>query len=342
MPAAPYAQDEDRRLLAVRQSNLLGTPAEERFDKITRMARRLFDVPMACIDVAGEEIVWLKSVQGFDGLEGLRKDSYCHHTILDNKVCLISDARVDPRVCDSALAELWVFYAGVPLHFQGHRVGVLCIGDDKPRDFPAERWVMLRDLAALAEREMQEVALSGAQVKLAGTGPELAMKSRVDLLTHVWNWDAVLDLLAMERDNAVSGTSSAVLMIDLDNFQKINADHGRRAGDQVLREVAGGLRAGARPMDVVGRYGGEKFLAVLPKVRDVQEAMLIAERVRKSVASLTIFFEGAVMQVTCSIGCTISSSRDDIDLLIRRADEALVRAKEGGRNRVELIERDAG
>ena len=114
---------------------LLGTPAEERFDKITRLARRLFGVPMACIDIVGERLAWLKSVQGFDGILGLRKDSYCHYTVLGEDGCVVVDARKDPRVWVSSHADMWVFYAGVPLQFDGQAIGVLCIGDTSPREF---------------------------------------------------------------------------------------------------------------------------------------------------------------------------------------------------------------
>src|SRR5215469_8983451 len=155
MPAAPVPPHEIRRLAAVQKVRLLGTPAEERFDKITRLARRMFNVPMACIDIVGEKLAWLKSVQGFDGIEGLRKDSYCHYTVLDDGVCIVLDARKDPRVHDSSFADTWVFYAGVPLHFEGERIGVLCIGDSKARSFDSEQLDALRDLAALAERELQ-------------------------------------------------------------------------------------------------------------------------------------------------------------------------------------------
>ena len=94
MPEAPVAPFELRRMAAVHRTRLLGTPAEERFDRITRLARRMFDVPMACLDLVGAKLAWLKSVQGFDGIEGIRKDSYCHYTILNDKVCLVRDARI--------------------------------------------------------------------------------------------------------------------------------------------------------------------------------------------------------------------------------------------------------
>ena len=336
MPA-PVSPNEIRRLAAVQKVRLLGTPAEERFDKITRLARRMFDVPMACLDIVGEKLAWLKSVQGFDGIEGLRKDSYCHHTVLEDCVCIVSDARIDPRVHDSALADIWVFYAGVPLHFEGERIGVLCIGDTKTREFAAEHLDALADLASLAERELQIAALSEAQIALALSNEELEMKTRIDILTHVWNRGAILEIVAGERTRGAAGSATAILMIDIDHFKTINDTLGHPAGDEVLRVVASRLRASVRPMDAVGRYGGEEFMAVLPGT-GIEGAAQAGERICQAIARVPVPFGQEAIPVTCSIGCAAFSnaSTEDVNALIQSADRALYRAKLAGRNRVEI------
>jgi diguanylate cyclase (GGDEF)-like protein len=334
MPAAPRSPHETRRLAAVHKVRLLGTPAEERFDRITRLARRMFDVPMACIDIVGEKLAWLKSVQGFDGIEGMRKDSYCHYTVLDSEVSVIRDAREDARVSDSAFAQDWVFYAGVPLLFDGERVGVLCVGDTRPRDFGAEEMDSLVDLAAMANHELQVAALSESQIALAMSNEELELKARIDVLTHLWNRRAILELLDAELAQP-EPSSIAVLMIDVDYFKAINDTRGHAAGDQVLRIVAERLRAGARAMDAVGRYGGEEFLMLLSGV-DEAEAVQIGERVREQVASTAIQFDQHGIPVTCSIGIALGAGSYDADTLLRQADDALYRAKAAGRNCVEL------
>ena len=181
MPAAPFPPNEIRRLAAVQRLRLLGTPAEERFDKITRLARRMFGVSMSVIDIVGETMAWLKSVQGFDRLEVIRLHSYCHYTVLNDQVCLVRDARTDPRVSDNPFAASFVFYAGVPLKFDGENVGVLCIADAHPRDMTEDDMAALCDLAALAEHEFVVAALSEAQVRLALSHDELEMKSKVDV-----------------------------------------------------------------------------------------------------------------------------------------------------------------
>jgi diguanylate cyclase (GGDEF)-like protein len=334
MPAAPDTPNDARRLAAVHKLKLLGTPAEERFDRITRLAKRMFGVPMACIDIVGEQLAWLKSVQGFDGIEGLRKDSYCHYTVMDQGVCLIRDARIDARVCDSALAHHWVFYAGAPLYFEGERVGVLCVGDNQPRDFTAEELENLTDLAALANHELAVAALSAAQIALATSNEELEMKARIDVLTHVWNRRAILEVLDAELAQA-RASSMAVLMIDIDHFKMVNDTLGHAAGDEVLRVLAARLRAGVRAVDAVGRYGGEEFMVVLGDVGE-DEARNIGERIRELVGATDVEFDQRGIPVTCSIGVAVTGQVEMADALIRRADQALYRAKETGRNRVEI------
>lgn len=337
MPAAPCSPHETRRLAAVEKLRLLGTPAEERFDKITRLARRMFNVPLACLDIVGEKLAWLKSVQGFDGIEGLRKDSYCHHTVLDERACVIRDARQDPRVHDSAFAETWVFYAGVPLRFDGERIGVLCIGDYAPRDLDPVDVEVLHDLAELAERELQIAALSESQILLAQSNEELEMKSRIDVVTRLWNQGAIVEILGVERNRAAAGASLAAVMVDIDYFARINDAFGRLAGDEVLRVLAARLRAAVRPQDAVGRYGGEEFLAVLPET-DIEDALRTAERIRIAVAKKPIHVGEHKLSVTCSVGCTVYSQgfSDHVKPMIERAERALYRAKLSGRNRVEV------
>lgn len=335
MPAAPSSPNEKKRLDAVNKLKLIGTPAEERFDRITRLAKQLFDVPMCALDIVGEKLAWLKSVQGFDGIEGLRRDSYCHYTVLNEQLSLVRDARKDPRVCDSALANTWVFYAGAPLHFDGERVGVLCIGDYKPRDFNPAQLKSLSDLATLAERELEIAALSETQIALALSNEELAKKANIDILTHIWNRSAILEITGAELARASQDYSLAVLMIDIDNYKHINDTYGHCAGDQVLRSIAEQLRKVMRPMDAIGRYGGDEFLAVLANVQS-DEAVQIGKRVCKKIAMAPIYFEQQVIPITCSIGCAISHGADDVSSVLHRADEALYQAKSAGRNRIEL------
>lgn len=336
MPEAPVHPNEVRRLAAVERLRLIGTPAEERFDKLTRLARRLFRVKFAIIDIVGEKRAWLKSAQGVGHISVDRPVSYCHYTVLKDDMCVIPDAREDPRLYDNPYTASFVFYAGVPLKFADENVGVMCIADDCPRTITLDEVDALRDLATLAEHELQVAALSEAQLQLAMENEQLEERALVDTLTRVWNRGAILEIAARELQHAVSTPqATAILLLDIDHFKRINDTWGHLAGDAVLRELGVRLRATVRPTDAVGRYGGEEFMVVLPQT-DRENASKAAERIRASIADKPILFDGVSITVTCSIGVTVSDQgKDFVELLVRAADEALYKAKSGGRNRVE-------
>ena len=163
-PALP--EDESARLAALRALQVLDTPPEERFDRITRVAQRLFGVPIALISLVDAERQWFKSCLGLDLRETSRDVSFCGHAILGDDVLVIPDARQDPRFADNPLVTGALhlrFYAGQPLRdHQGYRLGTLCLLDHAPRDFTADDRQMLRDLAVWAEAELNATSLSQA------------------------------------------------------------------------------------------------------------------------------------------------------------------------------------
>jgi diguanylate cyclase (GGDEF)-like protein len=152
-----------------------------------------------------------------------------------------------------------------------------------------------------------------------------------------WDQEASAALVQADRD----GTPLAVLLLDIDHFKRVNDTRGHLAGDHVLRAIAEALPTQLRRGDVVGRFGGEEFVVLLPNTDD-REAHTIAERLRRHIANLTVPLDedgpvpAAVVQVTVSIGvatfdhaCHHSHSE-----LLATADRALYRAKNSGRNRV--------
>ena len=147
--------DECARLAELTSLGLLDTQPEERFDRITRTARRLFGVATALVSLVDAERQWFKSAQGLDARETARDISFCGHTILADDAFIIEDAALDARFADNPLvrgAPHIRFYAGMPLHGpHGHRIGTLCLIDPAPRRFDAADLTALGDLAMLAE-----------------------------------------------------------------------------------------------------------------------------------------------------------------------------------------------
>jgi PAS domain S-box-containing protein len=150
-------EDEAERLAALQRAGVLDTPPEERFDRITRIAQALFEVPIVLVSLVDAERQWFKSRQGLDACETAREISFCGHAILADAPMVIADAHADPRFADNPLVtgEPNIrFYAGMPLHLDGHRVGILCLVDRRPRQLDAAALARLRDLADLVEQQL--------------------------------------------------------------------------------------------------------------------------------------------------------------------------------------------
>lgn len=159
-----------------------------------------------------------------------------------------------------------------------------------------------------------------------------------DVLTDVENRRAIMDLLKSEMERGMRYKHPlTVILMDIDDFKQLNDSLGHMAGDQVLKEFAQRLSHDARASDRVGRFGGEEFLVVLPET-DVVEARGVAQRLLASINSTPFDFEDQQLAVTVSAGCVTISQygdiSDDIDSLLKRADEKLYEAKDAGKNRV--------
>ena len=179
------------------------------------------------------------------------------------------------------------------------------------------------------------------QTDLLKAREELRERANKDLLTMLPNRSAIQEVLEYEltrchRDQRTVG----IILLDIDHFKKVNDTYGHFAGDAVLRETAARLRSNIRKYDQVGRYGGEEFLCVIPNC-DLSQAMLQAERMRVRLNSKVMAVDGVELHVSASFGVTVSDgSERSADVFVRVADEALYRAKAGGRNRVSILTLD--
>jgi PAS domain S-box-containing protein len=158
--------DEEQRLEALRDLGILDTPTEDRFDRITALATRLFDVPVAMVSLIDSERQWVKACVGLPRAEIPRTVSFCGHAILGDTAMVVPDTIADRRFADNPLVvgpPNIRFYAGQPIRTpSGHKVGTLCIGDSKPREFTEEGLADLRTLAGVVESELRAAELSRA------------------------------------------------------------------------------------------------------------------------------------------------------------------------------------
>ena len=258
--------DEKARIRALKRLSLLDSPAEERFDRYTRLAQKVFDVSVVAIGLVDQEREWFKSKQGLDVDETPRDMSFCGQAILGREPLVVPNALEDPRFVNNPLvtgSEHIRFYAGAPLVTQqGFRLGALSLFDTSPRQLNTNDCLTLQDLAAMVVDEMYV---------------------NVDGLTQVADLlglqTASEHILATSRRH---GWPATLLMFDLDGFKLINDRFGHLEGNNALVTFSKALRRVFRASDVVARVGGDEFCVLLPH-STVYEAEVCLNRLRRAV-----------------------------------------------------------
>ncbi len=338
--------NDEARLEALKRYDILDTPQDGAFDRITSLAARILGTPIAIISLVDRDRIWFKSRHGLDVTHIDRDPGLCASAILTDDAYVLGDAARDVRSMANPLVagEFGLrFYAGVPLQTQDNfNLGVLCCLDFAPRELQEHELQALRDLAAIVMDQMElrlaARRIDGLHAELSAAHAELSHQASHDSLTGLRNRRAVLEQLdqSLSRARRV-GQEVAVLMVDFDHFKKISDSFGHPAGDNVLVEVGRRLKEALRGGDSIGRLGGEEFLVVLENC-DAQTALMVAERCRHSICERPISLgnPGRPVTVTVSVGCQVVQSGDmsDPTTTIGLADAALYEAKAGGRNRV--------
>lgn len=251
MKAPEKPADEPKRLETLRALKILDTSPEERFDRLTRLAKRLFGVPISLISLVDDERQWFKSNIGLSASETPRDISFCGHAILGDEAFLVPDAAIDDRFSDNPLVTgdpKIRFYAGCPLTVaNGSKIGTLCLIDQQPRVLSQDDRELLADLAAMAEQEIAAVQLA--------TMDELTMLSNRRGFTA----------LAQHALNVCrrQGKPASLFFFDLNKFKQINDTYGHAEGDRAIVTFSAALRSVFRDSDVVGRLGGDEFVVLL-------------------------------------------------------------------------------
>ncbi|MEA1889111.1 MAG: sensor domain-containing diguanylate cyclase [Pseudomonadota bacterium] len=262
--------DEHRRLETLYSLNILDTPPEERFDRLTRLAMRLFNVPVAQVSLIDETRQWFKSCLGIDPVEVPRDLTFCGHAILSDGPFVIEDATRDERFLDNPLIVLQPkvrFYAGYPLEVNGRKIGTLCILDYAPRKFSDSDQVLLEDLAYLAQQELTAVHLA-------------TMDELTDLTNRRGFYVLANKALKICAQNDIPAT---LIYLDLNDFKSINDKYGHAEGDKTLAAFAAFMKDSLRDTDILARIGGDEFVALLTGIEG-NETGEILERLELSIS----------------------------------------------------------
>ncbi len=253
MQEAKLPDNEDSRLATLRSLSILDTPRDDRFDRFTRLAARIFDMPIALISLVDETRQWFKSVEGFEGEETPREFSFCAHAILGDEVFEVRNSRRDGRFRDNPLVVEQPhirYYAGAPLLTpDGNKIGTLCIIDRVPRQLRDDDKRLLKDLADMVVDEM--ISYVDPKTDLANRHALIVTGSR--LFEHV------------AKDNGLS-----LLLFNISGVSRPQNDvESRRAPTNVFADL---LRDYFRSAESIAHIGGGCFCVLLKKNRYFDEA----------------------------------------------------------------------
>lgn len=311
-------QNEAERLHALRALQILDSSHEERFDRVTRLARRLFGVPISLVSLIDEDRQWFKSAQGLDVSETSREVSFCGHAINQGGLFIVPNVLTDERFHDNPLvtgAPNIRFYAGYVLKIrQGINIGTLCLIDSKPREMDEEDQQLLQDLGEMIEQEIKSIQLA-----------------TLDELTMISNRRGFMTLvdhsLKICRRNKLP---LSIVLFDLDKFKTINDTYGHHEGDLVLVSFARIMLECFRDCDVIARLGGDEFVVML---LDSDEARIgvVLERFRIAAANAGKKLDKPY-QIEYSVGVANfpHDTDESIEKMIQAADNAMFDNKKEG------------
>jgi diguanylate cyclase (GGDEF)-like protein len=217
------------------------------------------------------------------------------------------------------------------MRLRGEVIGMISAQSYSPGAYTSEDQYLLEMLAVYAAIAIDNARLFTHIQLLATTDP----------LTEISNRRHLFDLGRQEFIRARRFKHDlSVIMMDIDNFKLVNDRFGHAAGDRVLSQLAKLIRSEVREVDIVGRYGGEEFTLILPETT-LGVASDVAERLRQTINHTFYSAEQTTPQITVSIGvAALDADTPDFEALVNQSDIALYKAKESGRNRVEIIPPD--
>jgi diguanylate cyclase (GGDEF)-like protein len=314
--------NEANRLNKLRSLNILDTPPEERFERLTRLAKRMFNVPIALVSLIDENRQWFKSCQGLNVSETPRDISFCGHAILDDEIFMVTDTLEDERFADNplVLGEPHIrFYAGCPLRGEdGSRLGTLCIIDQIPRFLNPDDLDELRSLAELVERELMLDSLA-----------------KMDNLTNILNRRGFITIAQNSLNLcARHSISVSVIFLDLDKFKLINDNFGHAEGDKVLIKFAESMTKIFRMSDVIARLGGDEFAVLLTGTTN-EQAKEVIDSLENSIQSYNqganhgyyINFSEGIVTLDFSKDASNVDQSLSIEVLLNQADALMYKNK---------------
>ena len=339
MTKAEKPDNEQSRLASLRALDVLDSGPEDEFTALVRAAAYVAGTPMSLLSLVDANREWFKASIGLPGITEVSRDcAFCAHSILQDEVLQVEDARRDERFFDNPLVTGGTgirFYAGAPIRLRdGSRVGSLCVIDRIPRKLTDEQLDILRQLAQAAAS-----ALEGRRAvqQLHEASGEMHYNATHDALTGLVNRSEFEARLRRVLQKAGEDRSEhALLYIDIDQFKLVNDSCGHAIGDQLLQQVAKLFADAIRTRDTLARLGGDEFAIILEHC-SAEQAQRVAQQICDAMAGFRFVHDERSFRVGASIGLVPVDDRwTSSSAIMQAADASCYAAKEGGRNRVHL------
>nr|BAL54653.1 GAF domain-containing protein [uncultured Chloroflexota bacterium] len=336
--AVEQAEQRAREAHTLRQAGTIITStlhSNEVVERILTELRKVIPYDSASVQLLRDGALEIVGGQGWEDkekvigmrlvLDGRNPNTLVMHTL---EPLLVRDTSVYPEFQNPPHDRIrsWL---GVPLIAHGRAIGLLAV-DSHQENFFTEEQVSL----VMAFANQVAIALENARLY-----EETQAQALTDPLTGIYNRRGLIELGKLELARAIRQRKPfSAVMLDIDHFKRINDTYGHPVGDQVLQALARRCTQAARDLDLVGRYGGEEFLILLPEA-DWHAGLNVANRVRLLVAGTAIPTRAGPLRITISLGVSQHQPQDKgLEEMIERADRALYQAKEGGRNQAVAFE----
>ncbi len=321
----------DVRVGALRRTQLLDTPPEAAFDRLTSLVCMLLKAPVSLVSLVDSDRQFFKSASGLaEPWASLREaplsGAFCKHVVDSQMPLSVEDTAAPAWLQFSPAAKAMNIgaYLGVPLFTpEGQPVGTLCALDCEPRTWSEHDLCVLGELAAIA---MSEVAARRYRLERDAAEAALHHLAYHDALTGLPNRAFLLPYLTRALEQ---GRARAVLFLDLDDFKALNDSLGHSFGDEVLQRVAQRLQRAVGANDVVARLGGDEFVVVLTSPHTLDTAA--ATEVLLAAVGQPLSLAGRVIKLTASVGVTTPRRGESAEETLRRADLAMYGSKRKGK-----------
>jgi diguanylate cyclase (GGDEF)-like protein len=325
-PDIPH--NEEERTRAIQSLGIIYSPSEARFDRITRLVCRHFDVDTALVTIVYKEIQWFKSLQGLNACSTAREVSFCGHAILGDDALIVENALLDIRFMDNPLVKESPrirFYAGQPIKDEfGVTIGTLCLIDSVPRTFSQEDRQDLRDFARLVEAELAKPAEDSVLTRFIRSLNENQRSLFIDPIVGSWNRRGFEALLDKEIENALRHNQELTLIhVKLSSFDLILNRFGHERIIDFTKFTASIVRDQLPNGSSIGSLGADAFVAVCSGMKP-SEADRIIEQLKKRFTEATLETHGVKALVDVEITSLLLSGAQLRQNAIAAVDQLLM------------------